>query len=429
MYETDFGNLPFNWQTQVPGAFVMLASATETSTAGPEHLVLLVGANPVPNYLTAKTLMPKRVTLLYTEETKEIRERLAGVLVKLGIGIESSPALAKPLASGHAAKEIRDRCTQLQDKPWLDYTGGTKVMSAHARSSRRGEASVWGAISYLDESAGVLRIEHPNPQMRQIPEDALTLKLLFEIHGLYDKDGDADKFYEYAKESPDTWLKCAQSMWGIVEKDHLKLCALLYSFYESVEDKYLMETIADKRKVLPTCIQDAVQELDDKFTSVDRPERRKVCKFIGGVWLDLWVAMQTRSILPASGAVHCSVKPRVPEVGIEQKNFPYFELDVVAMHSNRLHVISCTTDADLELCRHKAFEVMQRAYQLGGDLARPAIACFLDETDAKLLKEDLCDVWTAPSSLEVFGIETLRAWSAGNHETLNVWLDAGSMAK
>ena len=52
-----------------------------------EILVLLVGANPLPNYLAAAVLRPRRVVLVFSGETTGPRDRLAAELAgRLGGG-------------------------------------------------------------------------------------------------------------------------------------------------------------------------------------------------------------------------------------------------------------------------------------------------------------------------------------------------------
>ena len=39
-------------------------------------LILLVGSNPLPNYLAACALRPRRIALVHTAETKDAKDRL-----------------------------------------------------------------------------------------------------------------------------------------------------------------------------------------------------------------------------------------------------------------------------------------------------------------------------------------------------------------
>ena len=51
-------------------------SSMETSSRCAETLALLVGSNPLPNYLAAVILDPREAVLIYTPETKGPRDHL-----------------------------------------------------------------------------------------------------------------------------------------------------------------------------------------------------------------------------------------------------------------------------------------------------------------------------------------------------------------
>jgi hypothetical protein len=102
-------------------------------------LILLVGSNPLPNYLSACALRPVRIALVYTDETaeaknclKEVLRRVLGNTVDFGdsdlfvqdaaSATEAQRAFVDLLPGGGGAQDI-----------WLNYTGGTKVMATHAR--------------------------------------------------------------------------------------------------------------------------------------------------------------------------------------------------------------------------------------------------------------------------------------------------------
>lgn len=39
-----------------------------------EHLILLVGSNPLPNFLATSVLKPKSVQLVYSSETEQVKK-------------------------------------------------------------------------------------------------------------------------------------------------------------------------------------------------------------------------------------------------------------------------------------------------------------------------------------------------------------------
>jgi hypothetical protein len=144
--------------------------------------------------------------------------------------------------------------------------------------------------------------------------------------------------------------------------------------------------------------------------------------------LEEWTATQIRSLVGDTSAV---------EVGVHCKRTSprpaAFEIDVALIRRQRLYVLSCTTDSKKARCKSKLFEVAMRARQMGGDLARSALVCFLDGDDASgpyidQLRSDIASLWEAPNVPAVFGLADLREWAGGgdrpNLATLQKWLES-----
>src|SRR5689334_9775184 len=98
-------------------------------------LILLVGGNPLPNYVAAQLLAQPtaRLILVYSRGTGDQCGNLKKALEKKGYTIkdddlveveESNPANIY----SKVEKEVK-KCT---DSIGLNYTGGTKAMSVHA---------------------------------------------------------------------------------------------------------------------------------------------------------------------------------------------------------------------------------------------------------------------------------------------------------
>src|SRR5579884_3404588 len=121
-------------------------STTPTTDRRAKRLALLVGSNPLPNYLAATVLEPREVVLLYSPETQEPCERLEAALKERQVRISRLV-----IDDATDARKIRDACASLEVEH-LHYSGGTKPMAAHARKASKVDEA---QASYLDERKGL----------------------------------------------------------------------------------------------------------------------------------------------------------------------------------------------------------------------------------------------------------------------------------
>ncbi|MCZ7664460.1 MAG: hypothetical protein M5U22_16700 [Thermoleophilia bacterium] len=95
-----------------------------------QKLALLVGSNPLPNYLAATVLAPAEVVLLYSPETQEPCDHLRTAFTAKGIRVSEVC-----IDDATDARKIHDACGSLQGMDHLHYSGGTKPMAARARAT------------------------------------------------------------------------------------------------------------------------------------------------------------------------------------------------------------------------------------------------------------------------------------------------------
>ncbi|MEG4166134.1 MULTISPECIES: hypothetical protein [unclassified Microcoleus] len=174
-----------------------------------DHLFLLVGENPLPNYVAAKTLLAEggKPYLVFTEYTQKPAERLQEAL-----GLSDQEMWSLDNNESNAAeikKKIWKIVKEIQKKPdhankqrfGLNYTGGTKAMAVHAYQAllqpRLEEPQLRleepqyklnpePIFSYLDSRNLKMLIDQPtNPDPLDIPKEDLdfSLEKLFKLHG------------------------------------------------------------------------------------------------------------------------------------------------------------------------------------------------------------------------------------------------------
>jgi hypothetical protein len=377
-----------------------------------KRLALLVGSNPLPNYLAAVILQPCEVVLIYSPETQEPRDRLRAALSERDSNIALTDVC---IADATDARQIRDACHNL-DVDHLHYSGGTKPMAAHAlQACGLSEYQ----LSYLDERKGLLRFDdgYDIPLDRQ--DIKLRLDLLLKLHGIERVVSDGD-----ASGTP-------------TEEDVAAVARYVLNRPETVDElRTTLRPNDQPRKITkaksapwspPPKLSLSVSAVPDHDWTNDRYE--KWDDFLCGGWLERWIAGLIRTSLDGAYGVievgvHCK---RAQPLSVE------FEIDVVVVRRHRLYVVSCTTDRKKALCKSKLFEVSMRARQMGGDLARSALVCLVDDGDEKglyveQLRADIASVWDAPNIPRVFGLADLREWAgvrgAANLSTLREWLDS-----
>ena len=170
-----------------------------------DHLFLLIGENPLPNYVAAKTLLAEdgKPYLVFTEHTQKPAERLKDAL-DLGDNEmlpldnnESNPCEIKKRIRAKI-KEIQDNSDNGQKKQFgLNYTGGTKAMAVHAYQALlqpRLEDHTYKLdpepiFSYLDSHRLEMLIDQKQGNLLPIydfrSKIQLSLKEVFDLHELW----------------------------------------------------------------------------------------------------------------------------------------------------------------------------------------------------------------------------------------------------
>ncbi|WP_150243508.1 CRISPR-associated protein [Nocardiopsis quinghaiensis] len=159
---------------------------------GPRAAVVLVGRNPTPALLSSLTLPADHLVLVASDGTRSLARRVAASVERL-----ASPESVRVVSVGpdpHDFGPVTDTMAALHraggGEPWfLDYTGGTKVMSVaaallHERSlppDRHPRARSWR--HYLDAVRDTLRTADGSHPGRPVVSDGVDLRTLAEIHG------------------------------------------------------------------------------------------------------------------------------------------------------------------------------------------------------------------------------------------------------
>ena len=373
-------------------------------------LLLLVGSNPLPNYLVACALKPERLVLVYTSATKWAYDRLVEALDQCaGLGeVEIEPAFVSEPNSAVTMKRALRPWLDDAKKPsqgfpqiWLNYTGGTKVMAAQARLIFERAGGESRHASYLDEGGAeqepTLRFDDGSSQpLSNYPRLTLNLQAILMLHGIHARP-------RSSKPPAPSEQDALAILEGVLHRP--ELAAELHKERRRFED-----AIAAKLpwKDLPPFVGEkhGLELSLSAFpnTSLSRAAFEQWYSFIGGEWLEAWTGSQLRALVPEADIT----------VGINAfrgEAKAQFEVDAALVRGHRSYFISCTTAQEKHLCKTKAFEIAVRARHLGGDLARSALVCLAGDKHTRALQHDIHELWGASNSTRVFGFSDVCRWS------------------
>jgi len=398
-----------------------------------DHLFLLMGANPLPNYVAAKLLTGKTgsIHLLYSQgdekntipNTQQEAEFLKKVLDNDGLktttqhihdssGVEIETALVKTI--------WQEADIGPSQSVGLNYTGATKPMAVHTHRVLCQLSEGRCQCSYLDPRRMAFFFDdEPNPEKIRHDDISVSLETLAAMHG-----------YEISsRNSP---------------RKKPEFVDLLPKLLEIHKTSNGMEAWREWLKTEMTQFPDnpELASIHEAFLKIcgDEEDTVKLAKELGKYkalksykkwflsgWLEDVVlqaitdnANQFNLINYGAGINPEACKKRKEQYWKKRLQVPSFELDVAAMLGYQLFAISCIASEETGGNTKKhLFEVYVRARQLGGDEARIALVCLVGNSGA--LEKDIARDWHVKEQIKVFGrkdvmklSEKLREWFCEN---------------
>lgn len=402
-----------------------------------DHLFLLIGENPLPNYVAAKLLLNQGGTphLVHTTHTEKQAKRLQTILKTEPIGLKETQLVSLNEYESDAfqiKKAISSRLNINNGKIGLNYTGGTKAMAVHAYRAVFSKERPQTVFSYLDPRRLEMCIDQENSDRIRIkvkPEVIpVELAKVFQIHGWtwQDKSDPIDKpelpeaakaFAEFHNNGDlvQLWRDWCNEVLRKAARDEkdknkwkkeTKLTEISTLSLEKLKSKEnIMSTLSHLGVVGENLSLHAIKEKGIKSLE-------SACKWLDGEWLEHYVLQQVQEI-PEDLSIYDSATSFWIRNPIDPKNTK-FQFDVAFMRGYQLFAISCTTIARKSDCKSKLFEAYIRARQLGGDEARVALVCCASEKDVNALETEIVNVFNpAPESgqrnhkIAVFGRDDL----------------------
>lgn len=424
-----------------------------------EHLLLLIGTNPLPNYVVARYFFTQhdklKITAIYTKETHDIAKRLEKTLAKRGgeklIAFRYCGITAPGNADAIREDLQRNLGLEANESVHLNYTGGTKIMSVFTHrvlssdTVRNRVSNV--TFSYLDSHDFKLKFDEgwATDDLRQ----TITIPIadLLALHDCREK-----KDEEHAPSvTPPDWSAAKNvieqfiangEVLDFVKWKNQKIRGLFYDDKDDLRkprELSLADLQEDRKdnirsltptphpfheramKLLAAFPQAQAWEFPNGYLLIKDSEKefkRKKGEFVKGIlYLDgLWLEKYVQQVLEdkiAEEEANFRLSPnREVYKGEAQKEF---EIDAMIINGYQLCGISMTTALKESLCKNKAFEILHRSQQMGGEEARAVLVTALDEATVLKLAEDLKMDTGGQVPLLILGAEHLppeKLWAA-----------------
>lgn len=372
---------------------------------------LLVGTNPLPNYVSALMLtrLQGTIYLLHTAATLKVAERLS-----VQIQAERSDLNLIPWEISKSDTRLIEQLMKtlvLELGPnadiGLNYTGGSKPMAVQAYHTLRANYPR-GIFSYLDADTLSLMIEAPGlPTQRVFVGQSVKVdfETLFALHG-YELD-----------------VQRSTAMPPALRRALMEVHSTKAGFDQW---RAWLQTLSQSNTQLPTVesypalapVVTAFAALCDADPSPQQIAEKLNCKhnrlasctkMLLADWLEEYVFETLRALSADLGLYQIGMGLEFSQPG--QRGL---ELDVAAMLGYQLFAISCMVTNRTQSAKDHLMETFVRARQLGGDEARFAVVCCVKQ--ARALQEEVSESWDAQGKIRVFGQEHLPDLAQHFHE-------------
>ncbi len=370
-----------------------------------DTLFLLIGTNPLPNYVSARLLAADGATiyLLHSTDTLQVAERLQRSLGRVRPDVKIIPREIdeadgdKIVAKiGEILREIDRETDSTGKRVGLNYSGGTKSMAVHAYFALR-KAFSNGCFSYLDSRTLSMVIDlgdQPVQWVRIGQSLPVRLEDLLLLHG-----------YRISSKKQPTRTPLQPELCSSIAEVH--------SLPDGFRQWRAWVSTLDQAPVLPSIVDfpalkpflDACVRLCNGDVTEDAIARAlgfkqiKSCSnFFDGGWLEHHVLSAVVELGNELGI--SSFGNNIEIEAAVQKDTPNLQLDIAAMRGYQLFAISCiaTEEAEKETdatkpgrAKEHLFEAFVRARQLGGDEANISLVSCVK--DARRLEREIRRDW------------------------------------
>lgn len=388
-----------------------------------EHLMLLVGSNPLPNAVAGSLLCKPggEITLFHTPDSAKVARNLRIWLENKGQNVGYQVEIWD---EGDPVDIYQRVILHLDDKKpvnlGLHYTGGTKAMAVHAwqavdQWAQKNKVSST-TRSYLNPRTLEIVIDPSDPHHGESATRIhvglaveLTIEDLMQLHGLVRKKSISKSSLPKAalalaeicseKASFNSWKQ-----W--VDKEVTRKCRFNNSWKSEHElERENLQLFDDDR--LTTAFLSENGHLDNgiPLTQSMFGKRKHFCQWLHGLWLEDHVLSNIVTISQSVDINDFAANIETTRTKNIETTLTKFEVDIVAIRGYQMFAISCTTSDNMYLLKSKLFEAYVRARQMGGDEARIALVCCSDKPEQ--VEQQMASELQYEGRIRVFGQQDL----------------------
>ncbi len=396
-------------------------------------LFVLVGENPLPNYVAARLLLEPggRLYLVHSKGpggTGNVASQLRTFLATDRSHLAACEVHLVPVDEYDAVQLHRDLEPYLAraeaQTMGLHYTGGTKFMAVHSHRvvedicQRRGRDLI---LSYLHADTLQLSIEpRPgNPGLCRSVVDAVQLELadVFALHGVETINAGRSKpqfpdlagavaAFQCSPQAVEIWRDGVR----LLESEGQRWADLRQGLRGTGWPEPLLGEMARSF----TLADPERWNLADIGSRIGLGSQGSVTNWLRWQWLEDWAL----ACVPRSDRV-----PRAGNIQGRSGGVRPFEIDVAFMRGYQFFAVSCKDTKARGTLKLGLMEAFTRARQMGGEEGRAALVTTYE--DAAGLEAEMAADWAAKRRVRVFGCRELPDLAA---HFQNWYDDAGAPA-
>lgn len=374
-------------------------------------LVLLIGANPLPNYVVAKYLLmdgrddikelpkPDKIIFVHSNDTESFAlkiQKKSGIIKENALFCDLGKDERNPSA---IRRKIHENLTKINNpisSIHLNYTGGTKPMAVHSYRVIENFAKdncnlILSDLCPKNYKIIVVDKEEKYPANGDLRDKIKTsISDILDLHNMkIDNPGlekttfpdlNLNDFVKNVIDKMDTYKDVSKDIKNNSKQERF------YKYYskDSTQRAGLTSEIkklfSNNNGSYYNSFIKKFPELKCVFNKYSIVNNREIdfYEFFTGKWLEDFILKTLQGLN--------ITKVNDIKKGIKASyNRRETEIDVVVMKGYQMYLISCTTSHEIKIVKQKAFEALYRAEQLGGEHAQVIVVSLMNN---KPLKND-----------------------------------------